>query len=131
MRVRREFKAHTGKAMAEVESWIRKLTGRGIMRRATLTSLLVGSILTVVNHGSEFMRGGIQSAHILPIAFTYLVPFVVSVASSVSATRTTGAATNPDAAAPAHLRAGSATAERDRTNTAEQHGDEPSKTPQP
>jgi hypothetical protein len=129
--MRREFQAHTGKAMAEVESWIRKLTGRGIMRRATLTSLLVGSILTIVNHGSEFTRGGIQSAHFLPIAFTYLVPFVVSVASSVSATRTTGAATNPDAAEPAHLRAGSAAAECDRTTTGEQHGDEPPKTPKP
>jgi len=78
--------AHTGYAMADIEHWVRTARDGTIIRRATLTALLVGTILTAVNHGSEFLRAGIEPGHILPIAF-YLVPFVVSLASSVSATR--------------------------------------------
>ena len=85
--------------MADVESWIRTATDRRITRRATLTSLLVGSILTAVNHGSEFLRNGLQPGHIVPIAFTYFVPFIVSLASSVSATRANAGAIAPEARA--------------------------------
>jgi hypothetical protein len=73
--------------MADIEHWVRTARDGTIIRRATLTALLVGTILTAVNHGTEFLRAGIAPGHILPIAFTYLVPFVVSLASSVSATR--------------------------------------------
>jgi len=77
--------AHTGYAMADIEHWVRTARDGTIIRRATLTALLVGTILTAVNRGSESLRAGIEPGHILPIAF-YLVPFVVSLASSVSAT---------------------------------------------
>lgn len=83
--------------MTDIESWIRTATDRRIRRRATLTSLLVGSILTAVNHGSELLHNGLQPGHILPIAFTYVVPFIVSLASSVSATQARAGAIGPEA----------------------------------
>lgn len=36
------------------------------------------------------MRTGIRDGHLVPIAFTFAVPFTVSVVSSVAAIRTSG-----------------------------------------
>jgi hypothetical protein len=90
--------------MAAIEVWVRTARNGTIIRRARLTALFVGTILTAMNHIPEFLRAGIGPGKILPIAFTYLVPFVVSLASSVSATRAKERRRDPDTGAARRLR---------------------------
>jgi len=63
-------------------SWWVISTDPIVLRRGVLTSLVVGTILTVANHGNELVGGSVQSVSALPIAITYLVPFVVSCLTS-------------------------------------------------
>jgi hypothetical protein len=70
-----------------LRAWLRTAGGGAAIQRGLVTSLVVGTILTVVNHGEELMRSGLRDGHLVPIAFTYAVPFVVSVVSSVAAVR--------------------------------------------
>ena len=67
--------------------WYRIVTDRGVLRRATLTGLGVGTILTAVNQGDRLLAGTMPSGALVPIAVSYLAPFVVSLASSVVALR--------------------------------------------
>jgi class 3 adenylate cyclase len=68
-------------------SWYRIAADRGVIVRAALTSVGVGSLLAVVNHGNEIATGTLGPDAALPIAITYVVPFLVSVASSVVSLR--------------------------------------------
>ena len=47
-------------------------------RIAFRTSLLVGTVLTVVNHGPQIYEGVVGWGRGLQIFFCYLVPFLVS-----------------------------------------------------
>ena len=67
--------------------WYRIAADRGVLMRATITSLGVGSLLTLVNHGVEIRAGTMGPETALPIAVTYVVPFLVSLGSSVIALR--------------------------------------------
>ncbi|MBF8289467.1 MAG: Guanylate cyclase protein [Chloroflexi bacterium] len=60
---------------------------RSVLVRATLTSLGVGTLLTLVNHGDRIQAGTMGAGAALPIAVTYVVPFLVSLGSSVIALR--------------------------------------------
>ena len=53
-----------------------------VLRRGAITSLVVGSVLTVANHADELLGGGIPASQLLPIAITYAVPFAVSCLTS-------------------------------------------------
>jgi hypothetical protein len=44
-------------------------------------------LLTAVNHGAELARGQLDVSLAVRIGVTFVVPFLVSVASSVAATR--------------------------------------------
>lgn len=55
--------------------------------RAIKVSLLVGSILVLINHSDSIYDGNLQSHNLLQILATYLVPYLVSTYSSVSALR--------------------------------------------
>jgi len=68
-------------------SWYRIAADRGVLTRAGLTSLGVGTLLTIVNHGAAIRAGTMGSAHVVPIVVTYVVPFLVSLVSSVIALR--------------------------------------------
>ncbi len=67
--------------------WVHVATDRRILRRALLTSLVVGLLLTAINHGDELLRRGFETSHAWPIALTLLVPFTVTLISSITAVR--------------------------------------------
>ncbi len=50
--------------------------GHGTPKRALMTALVVGSILTMINHGDVILAGG--SINYLKVALTYCVPFCVT-----------------------------------------------------
>ena len=55
---------------------------KGIIRRALLTSLVVGSVLLLVNHG-DTVRAQEYPA-LWKVGLTYLVPFVVTIWGSLN-----------------------------------------------
>ena len=67
--------------------WYRIVTDRAVIRRAALTGLGVGTILTAVNQGERILAGNLPASAIVPIVVSYLAPFLVSLASSVIALR--------------------------------------------
>ena len=67
--------------------WYRIAADRGVIVRAVLTCLGVGTLLTLVNHGAAIKAGTMGPESVVPIAITYAVPFLVSLASSVVAVR--------------------------------------------
>ena len=73
--------------MSATPAWFRIASDGAVLRRALLTSLGVGTILTLANRHEEIFGAGLAPSSLLPIAITYLVPFVVSCASSVIALR--------------------------------------------
>jgi len=54
------------------------------MRRARLTSLIVGTILIAINHGPAILAGQLTGERIFQILLTFLVPYTVSTVSSVA-----------------------------------------------
>lgn len=65
--------------------WLSLCFTKSIMRRAALTSLIVGAILIVINHGSAILAGEVDTDRLIKITLTALVPYLVSTLSSVSA----------------------------------------------
>ncbi|HKB27678.1 MAG TPA: nitrate/nitrite transporter NrtS, partial [Candidatus Limnocylindrales bacterium] len=68
--------------MTRQPAWIRIATDPIVLRRGALTSIIVGTILTVANHADELVGGAMQPYSVVPIAITYFVPFVVSCLTS-------------------------------------------------
>jgi hypothetical protein len=64
--------------MNAMQTWIRLALNPSILRRALATAAVVGVTLTLVNHGSEVLGGRLRPDHAWPIAFTFIVPFVVA-----------------------------------------------------
>ena len=60
---------------------------REIIRRAILVSLLVGTILALINHGDALFTGAISGSVVFRVVLTYFVPFCVSLYSGVRADR--------------------------------------------
>jgi hypothetical protein len=57
------------------------------VRRARLTSLIVGTILMAINHGPAILAGQLTAGRIFQIFLTFLVPYTVSTVSSVATRR--------------------------------------------
>ena len=55
---------------------------KGIIRRALLTSLVVGSVLSLINHGDTVIAQ--EYPALWKVGLTYLVPFVVTIWGSLS-----------------------------------------------
>jgi hypothetical protein len=68
-----------------MKDWLSLCFTKPIVRRAFLTSLVVGAILIAINHGSAILAGEVDADRLLKIALTALVPYLVSTLSSVSA----------------------------------------------
>jgi class 3 adenylate cyclase len=68
-------------------SWYRVVSDRAVLRRAVITGLGVGTLLTLANQGEHLLSASVPSGVWLPIALTYAVPFLVSLASSFIALR--------------------------------------------
>lgn len=73
--------------MSSVRDWFQIASSPPVLRRSLLTCGVVGVILTAVNHGGGLLDGGLDADHVLPIVFTFLVPFVVATISSTTALR--------------------------------------------
>ena len=62
-------------------------TRPAVVRRALRYAVIVGAILNAINHGDAILRGDVSSGRLLRIILTCMVPYCVSTASSVEATR--------------------------------------------
>lgn len=60
-------------------------TSRSVVRRALKTAVVVGSVLTAINHGDALLHGDVSPARLWRIGLTVLVPYLVSSYSSVGA----------------------------------------------
>jgi len=56
-----------------------------VIKRATYTALIVGTILIAINHGDALLRGQVDATRLFKIILTVFVPYIVSTTSSVSA----------------------------------------------
>ncbi len=64
---------------------IYKCTSRWVVRRALLQALVVGPVLTAINHGGAILRMELDGARVLAIGLTLVVPYLISTISIVSA----------------------------------------------
>jgi hypothetical protein len=56
-----------------------------VVRSAVKVSIIVGTILALINHGGSIFRLALSTENLFQIALTYLVPYCVSTYSSVRA----------------------------------------------
>ena len=59
--------------------------GHGTPKRALMTALVVGTILTMINHGDVILEGG--SLNYLKVSLTYCVTFCVTTWGSLHSKR--------------------------------------------
>jgi hypothetical protein len=91
----RRCELSAGEAGVEIDHPSARMTsGRSLaavdgssLRRAAAVSAVVGTMLTFVNHGAQLLHLPPTRALLSKVLFTYAVPFVVSVYSSVAASR--------------------------------------------
>ena len=73
--------------MNGIVQWLKLAMLRDVVRRATRTAMIVGLILTGINHGDEIVSGTLTRHGILQICLTIMVPYIVSTTSSVATLR--------------------------------------------
>jgi len=56
-----------------------------VVRRGLKFAVVVGAILIAINHSDAIIRGELQTSNYLKMGLTVIVPYVVSVLSSVGA----------------------------------------------
>ena len=56
-----------------------------VVKRALLTGMFVGGILTIINQGDAILSGSLTAGGLVKIALTACVPYCVSTYSSVAA----------------------------------------------
>lgn len=61
----------------------------GVVRRAAMYALVVGTVLISINHGDAILRGDFDGLRLLKSLLTVCVPYAVSTLSSVQALRQT------------------------------------------
>ncbi|MFT5757534.1 MAG: hypothetical protein ACI9LM_002269 [Alteromonadaceae bacterium] len=64
-------------------SWLAVAMERKIVKRSLTIAAIVGTILTLINHGDMIISGKVETTHIVKIILTYIVPYAVSTYSSV------------------------------------------------
>ena len=57
---------------------------RSIVRRASFTALVVGTVLIIINHGDVLLTGQVDASRLFKMILTVLVPYMVSTISSAS-----------------------------------------------
>ena len=70
-----------------LRSWLTLACHPATVRRARVTSLVVGTILIAINHGPAILAGELTGQRLFQIFLTYLVPYTVSTVSSVATRR--------------------------------------------
>ena len=58
-----------------------------VVRRAVVTALVVGTVLTAINQGDRILAGDVTPVVLLKAALTFCVPFVVSTSGALGAAR--------------------------------------------
>lgn len=58
-----------------------------LLRRSTLTSLVVGTVLVLINQGPEMFAGVLPPALLWKVPLTYAVPFCVATWGALGASR--------------------------------------------
>lgn len=65
--------------------WCALVCRGSVVRRGLKFAVVVGAILIAINHGDAILSGNLTRANYLKMALTVVVPYVVSVLSSVGA----------------------------------------------
>ena len=60
---------------------------RLIVRRALITALIVGTVLTIINQGDRLLAGEYSAPMFIKIALTYCVPYCVSTSGAIGMSR--------------------------------------------
>ena len=68
-----------------IRDWLRIASTKPIVVRGLKYGLVIGSLLIVINHGNAIIDGSVDSARVIQMMLTLLVPYCVSTASSVGA----------------------------------------------
>ena len=68
-----------------IKEYLSLATRRSIVKRGLGFSIVVGSILVLINHGDRLNSDDINQIPIYKVLLTYLVPYVVSSLSSIQA----------------------------------------------
>jgi hypothetical protein len=71
----------------KLEGWLGTATRWSVVRRALCYAVIVGAILIAINHGDAIIGGTVDSARIIKMVLTVIVPYCVSTLSSVGALR--------------------------------------------
>ena len=64
---------------------ITQLLSLSIIKRGLMFSLIVGTVLVLINQGDTIYNGQLDTRVVFKIALTYTVPFMVSTVSSIQA----------------------------------------------
>ena len=64
--------------------WLTLCFTKPVMKRASWTALIVGTILILINHGNSILKGEVDLTRIFQMCLTVIVPYIVSTVSSVS-----------------------------------------------
>jgi hypothetical protein len=70
-----------------MREWLRLASDRGVVRRGLTVAAVVGSVLVAVNHGDALLNGDVSLMRVVKIVITMMIPYGVSVSSSVGATQ--------------------------------------------
>ncbi len=65
--------------------WVETALRPEVLRRSWRVSLLVGTILVIINYSDRLFTGNMVSIDYIKIVMTYCVPFCVSTHASVNA----------------------------------------------
>ncbi len=68
-----------------LKTWFQVARRPSIIRRAIQVSVVVGTLLVLINHGPALLHGDITRFRLFQIGLTYVVPYCVATWSSVSA----------------------------------------------
>lgn len=79
---------------ASARDWLRLAVSPVVVRRALVYGIVVGPILIAINHADAIARGDVDGVRLCKMAFTMVVPYLVSTLSSVGALRPRGGARN-------------------------------------
>jgi len=71
----------------ELSCWRHVALHRTVWRRAVVTALIVGTIVTAINQGNLILSHGFTHEILLKMALTYCVPFFVSTSGALGAAR--------------------------------------------
>ena len=70
-----------------LRDWLIAATLPATARRAAITALIVGVILSAINHGSAILAGHLNWERVCQMLLTFTVPYMVSTISSVATRR--------------------------------------------